>query len=148
MRRFGDVLLTLVPLLLAGLVTLEACVLIGMPLNFANIIALPLLLGVGVAFKIYYIMAWRAGQTESVAVEPDPGRDLERADDGDRVRQPLAFEPSRHVQHGQAPGAFAGLHHVRGGAVPAGAHGQAAIGGRKRRRLRSSGAPTPDYPWS
>jgi predicted RND superfamily exporter protein len=32
-------------------------------LNFANIIALPLLLGVGVAFKIYYIMAWRAGQT-------------------------------------------------------------------------------------
>jgi hypothetical protein len=63
LRRFGDVLLTLVPLLLAGLVTLEVCVLIGMPLNFANIIALPLLLGVGVAFKIYYIMAWRAGQT-------------------------------------------------------------------------------------
>lgn len=63
LRRFGDVLLTLVPLLLAGVVTLEACVLIGMPLNFANIIALPLLLGVGVAFKIYYIMAWRAGQT-------------------------------------------------------------------------------------
>jgi uncharacterized protein len=32
-------------------------------LNFANIIALPLLLGVGVAFKIYYIMAWREGHT-------------------------------------------------------------------------------------
>ncbi len=64
LRRFGDVLLTLVPLLLAGVVTLELCVLIGMPLNFANIIALPLLLGVGVAFKIYYIMAWRAGQTD------------------------------------------------------------------------------------
>jgi uncharacterized protein len=63
LRRFGDVLLTLIPLLLAGLVTLEVCVLIGMPLNFANIIALPLLLGVGVAFKIYYITAWRAGQT-------------------------------------------------------------------------------------
>jgi uncharacterized protein len=61
LRRFGDVLLTLVPLLLAGLVTLEVCVLIGMPLNFANIIALPLLLGVGVAFKIYYIIAWRSG---------------------------------------------------------------------------------------
>ena len=64
LRRFGDVLLTLVPLLLAGVVTLEICVLIGLPLNFANIIALPLLLGVGVAFKIYYIMAWRAGQTD------------------------------------------------------------------------------------
>ena len=64
LRRFGDVLLTLVPLILAGVITLEICVLIGMPLNFANIIALPLLLGVGVAFKIYYIMAWRAGQTD------------------------------------------------------------------------------------
>jgi len=63
LRRFGDVLLTLVPLLLAGVVTLEICVLIGMPLNFANIIALPLLLGVGVAFKIYYITAWRSGRT-------------------------------------------------------------------------------------
>jgi predicted RND superfamily exporter protein len=63
LRRFGDVLLTLVPLMLAGVVTLEACVLIDLPLNFANIIALPLLLGVGVAFKIYYVMAWRAGQT-------------------------------------------------------------------------------------
>jgi uncharacterized protein len=63
LRRIGDVLLTLVPLLLAGVVTLEICVLVGLPLNFANIIALPLLLGVGVAFKIYYIMAWREGQT-------------------------------------------------------------------------------------
>ena len=63
LRRIGDVLLTLIPLLVAGLVTLEICVVIGLPLNFANIIALPLLLGVGVAFKIYYIMAWREGQT-------------------------------------------------------------------------------------
>jgi uncharacterized protein len=63
LRRISDVLLTLIPLLLAGVVTLEICVIIGMPLNFANIIALPLLLGVGVAFKIYYIMAWREGQT-------------------------------------------------------------------------------------
>jgi uncharacterized protein len=64
LRRFGDVMLTLIPLLLAGVVTMELCVILGMPLNFANIIALPLLLGLGVAFKIYYIMAWRAGQTD------------------------------------------------------------------------------------
>jgi predicted RND superfamily exporter protein len=64
LRRFGDVLLTLIPLLMAGVVTMELMVLFGMKLNFANIIALPLLLGVGVAFKIYYIMAWRAGQTD------------------------------------------------------------------------------------
>jgi hypothetical protein len=63
LRRIGDVLLTLVPLLVAGIVTLELCVVFDLPLNFANIIALPLLLGVGVAFKIYYIMAWRAGKT-------------------------------------------------------------------------------------
>jgi len=63
LRRIGDVLLTLVPLLVAGAVTLEICVLIGLPLNFANIVALPLLLGVGVAFKIYYVTAWRAGHT-------------------------------------------------------------------------------------
>ena len=64
LRRFGDVLLTLVPLLLAGVVTLEICVLINMPLNFANIISLPLLLGIGVAFKIYFVMAWRSGRTK------------------------------------------------------------------------------------
>jgi hopanoid biosynthesis associated RND transporter like protein HpnN len=63
LRRFGDVLLTLIPLLVAGVVTMEACVLLGLQLNYANIMAVPLLLGVGVAFKIYYIMAWRAGQT-------------------------------------------------------------------------------------
>jgi uncharacterized protein len=63
LRRLTDVLLTLIPLLLAGVLTLEICVLDGLALNFANIIALPLLLGVGVAFKIYYIMAWRAGKT-------------------------------------------------------------------------------------
>jgi uncharacterized protein len=63
LRRVSDVLLTLIPLVIAGAVTLEICVLDGLALNFANIIALPLLLGVGVAFKVYYIMAWRAGKT-------------------------------------------------------------------------------------
>jgi len=63
LRRVADVLLTLVPLVVAGAVTLELCVVLDLPLNFANIIALPLLLGVGVAFKVYYIMAWRTGKT-------------------------------------------------------------------------------------
>src|SRR3984885_9269697 len=62
LRRWRDVALTLVPLLVAIIVTLEISVAIGLKLNFANIIALPLLLGVGVAFKIYYVMAWRAGE--------------------------------------------------------------------------------------
>jgi hypothetical protein len=63
LRRITDVLMTLVPLLVAGAVTMEICVIIGLPLNFANIVALPLLLGIGVAFKIYYIVAWRSGRT-------------------------------------------------------------------------------------
>jgi len=64
LRRIGDVLLTLIPLLVAGVVTLELCVAFGLALNFANIIALPLLLGIGVAFKIYYMVAWRGGQAQ------------------------------------------------------------------------------------
>ena len=64
LRRLSDVALTLVPLLVAAVVTLEVCALLDFPLNYANIIALPVLLGVGVAFKIYYVMAWRAGQSD------------------------------------------------------------------------------------
>lgn len=61
LNRIFDVFVTLVPLLLASIVTLELTVIFHLPLNFANIIALPLLLGVGVAFKIYYVLAWRSG---------------------------------------------------------------------------------------
>jgi hypothetical protein len=64
LRRLSDVLLTLAPLMLAGLLTLGTCVLIGQPINFANIIALPLLFGIGVAFNIYFVMAWRNGATD------------------------------------------------------------------------------------
>jgi len=64
LRRLTDVALTLIPLLVAIVATLEICVAIGLQFNFANIIALPLLLGVGVAFKIYYVMAWRVGETD------------------------------------------------------------------------------------
>jgi len=61
LRRFGDELVTLIPLILAGLLTLATCVVVGIQLNFANIIALPLLFGVGVAFDIYFVMWWRDG---------------------------------------------------------------------------------------
>ena len=64
LRKISDVALTLVPLLVAAVVTLELCALLNFPLNYANIIALPVLLGVGVAFKIYYVMAWRSGQSD------------------------------------------------------------------------------------
>ncbi len=64
LRRLTDVLVTLIPLLVAGLITLEICALAKFQLNYANIIALPVLLGIGVAFKIYYVTAWRRGQSD------------------------------------------------------------------------------------
>ncbi len=64
LRRIRDVALVLAPLLLAGLLTVATSVLANLPLNFANIIALPLLLGVGVAFDIYFVMNWRAGRID------------------------------------------------------------------------------------
>ena len=63
LRRLREVLLVILPLLLAAILTLATTVIIGLPLNYANIIALPLLLGIGVAFDIYFVMNWRAGQT-------------------------------------------------------------------------------------
>ncbi|WP_407527164.1 MMPL family transporter [Methylobacterium oryzisoli] len=67
LRRPWDVAMALGPLVLATLWTLEALYLIGMPLNFANIIAMPLMLAVGVAFHIYYVIAWRAGVADMLA---------------------------------------------------------------------------------
>ncbi len=61
LRRLRDVAITLAPIVLTGLLTMGSCVLLGQPLNFANIIALPLLFGIGVAFHIYFVMSWRAG---------------------------------------------------------------------------------------
>ncbi|HTG20383.1 MAG TPA: MMPL family transporter [Reyranella sp.] len=62
LRRARDVVLTMLPVLLSGLLTFATCAALHLPLNFTNIIALPLLFGVGVAFNIYFVLAWRAGE--------------------------------------------------------------------------------------
>ncbi len=62
LRSVREVAYTLAPVVLSGFLTLGSCVLIGQPLNFANIIAFPLLFGVGVAFHIYFVMAWWRGE--------------------------------------------------------------------------------------
>ncbi len=62
LRDLRLALLALAPLALAGLLTLATCALLGPALNLANIIALPLLFGIGVAFDIYYVTAWRGGE--------------------------------------------------------------------------------------
>ena len=67
LRRVRDVVLVLAPLVLAGLLALGACVATGLAFNYANVIAVPLLMGIGVAFDIYFVMAWRA-ETGAVAL--------------------------------------------------------------------------------
>ncbi len=64
LRDAKEVAFTLAPVVLSGFLTLGSCVIIGQPINFANIIAFPLLFGVGVAFHIYFVMAWRAGAAD------------------------------------------------------------------------------------
>ncbi len=61
LRSLREVAFTLAPVVLSGFLTLGTCVVIGQAINFANIIAFPLLFGVGVAFHIYFVMAWRGG---------------------------------------------------------------------------------------
>ncbi len=61
LRRVLDVVRVLGPLLLSSLMTVITSVVLGPDLNFANVIALPLLLGIGVAFNIYFVMNWRNG---------------------------------------------------------------------------------------
>ena len=63
LRRIVDAALVLAPLLLSALATVVVVVALRSTLNYANIIALPLLLGVGVSFNVYFIMNWRMGQT-------------------------------------------------------------------------------------
>ncbi len=63
LRNIKDTLLVLLPLLLASLFTAAATVLLDVPFNFANIIALPLLFGLGVdngihmAHRMHYLQS-------------------------------------------------------------------------------------------
>ncbi|CAK0760727.1 Hopanoid biosynthesis-associated RND transporter HpnN [Azospirillaceae bacterium] len=61
LRRLRDIALVFAPMILAALMTVISCVVFGPDINFANIIALPLLFGIGVAFNIYFVENWRAG---------------------------------------------------------------------------------------
>ncbi len=59
LRSVVDTLLVLIPLLLAGLFTVAGSVLFKVPFNFANVIALPLILGVGVDYGVYLVQRGR-----------------------------------------------------------------------------------------
>ena len=59
LRRLRDVTLVLAPLALAAAITAAASVALDLPFNFANVIVLPLLLGLGVASGIHLVMRRR-----------------------------------------------------------------------------------------
>ena len=60
-RNLRDSALVLATLGLSALLTALFAKIAGMSINYANIIALPLLLGVGVSFNVYFVMNFRAG---------------------------------------------------------------------------------------
>jgi hopanoid biosynthesis associated RND transporter like protein HpnN len=68
LRNVPDASRVMIPLLLAGAMTGAATVVFGIPFNYANVIALPLLLGVGVDNGIHMVHRRRAGTA--------PDRDL------------------------------------------------------------------------
>ena len=59
LRRARDVILVFAPLALAALLTVAASVLFDLPFNFANVIVLPLLFGLGVANGIHLVLRER-----------------------------------------------------------------------------------------
>jgi len=65
LRRLDDVLLILFPLGLAASLTIAAGVVFNIPFNYANVIVLPLLLGIGVDSGIHLVMRDRQGGGDS-----------------------------------------------------------------------------------
>jgi predicted RND superfamily exporter protein len=59
LRNIYDMLLVVLPLVLAAVLTSLTAVALGLALNFANIIALPLLFGLGVSSAIHVVLRWR-----------------------------------------------------------------------------------------
>ena len=60
-----DALLIMIPLLMAALLTATASIVLSIPLNFANIIALPLLLGIGVDSGIHILHRFRTAPPDN-----------------------------------------------------------------------------------
>ncbi len=63
LRSLHDTIFVLIPIILAGLLTVATSNLIGIPFNFANVIAIPLIFGLGVDSAIHLVI--RARETHS-----------------------------------------------------------------------------------
>ena len=63
-RRVDDTALVMIPLSLAAALTTAASVLLDIPFNFADVIVLPLLLGIGVDSGVHLVHRARLGRGE------------------------------------------------------------------------------------
>ncbi len=61
LRSVADALTILAPLVLAAMAAVSVMWVLGISFNLANIIVLPLLIGLSVAFSIYLVVRWRRG---------------------------------------------------------------------------------------
>jgi uncharacterized protein len=98
LRRVTDALVTLIPLIVAGLVTLEICALSNFQLNYAD--SLPVLLGVGVAFKIYYVTAWRLGESDFLELVLTRAVFYSTLPTATRIRKSVGLQSARYIEHG------------------------------------------------
>lgn len=74
LRRLGDVFLVFAPLFLAALLTVAASVVLTLPFNFANVIVLPLLFGLGVASSIHFVLRKRTTRNLSSLLDTSTPR--------------------------------------------------------------------------
>lgn len=76
LRSVKDALLVLFPLILVGAITGAATVLLNSPFNFANIIALPLLLGLGVDSCIHIVHRVRTSRDQENPLKTSTARGI------------------------------------------------------------------------
>jgi hypothetical protein len=74
LKRWLDMVLVFAPLTLAALLTVAASVIFDIPFNFANIIVLPLLFGLGVASGIHLVLRQREESSVSGVLETSTPR--------------------------------------------------------------------------
>jgi hypothetical protein len=67
-QRISDAVLVLAPLLLAAVLTAAGSVLLDIPLNFADVIVIPLILGIGVDSGIHLVQRYRERQGEDANI--------------------------------------------------------------------------------
>jgi hypothetical protein len=74
LRNIRDSLFVFAPITLAALLTVSASVLLGLPFNFANVIVLPLLFGLGVASGIHFVLREQEASIEGGFVQTSTPR--------------------------------------------------------------------------